>query len=66
MINIIGENAGKVWDYLNENETATLVNLKKDLDLKGEQAAFSVGWLAREGCVTLEKRGTSVKVKLNK
>ena len=66
MIGLIGENAGKIWEYLSQNDESTLANLKKELDLKGDSAAFAVGWLAREGKVELVKKGASIKIQLVK
>ena len=64
MLSLVGDTAGKVWNYLNENSESTLSNLKKELDLKGDSAALAIGWLAREGKVDLIKKGNSIKVKL--
>ncbi len=61
---MIGEAAGKIWNYLNENGETTLSKLKKDLDLKGSAAEFAIGWLAREGKVEMAKKGISTNVKL--
>lgn len=64
MLETIGQNAGKVWTYLDENGEVTLAAIKKDLELKGDAAALSIGWLAREGKLEVTKKGNSVKVKL--
>ena len=64
MFDTIGEVAGKIWEYLNENGATTIAGLKKNLDLKADQAILSLGWLAREGKVKFKKAGNSVKVGL--
>jgi Mn-dependent DtxR family transcriptional regulator len=64
MISTIGDAAGKIWAYLNSNGECTLASIKKDLELKPEQVTMSLGWLAREGKVKMQKSGTSVKVQL--
>ena len=66
MLQTVGEIAGKIWTYLDNNGESTLAGLKKELDLKPEQATLSLGWLAREGKVEIEKKGNSVKVSLIK
>lgn len=66
MLQTVGEIAGKIWNYLDENGESTLTSLKKELDIKPEQATLSLGWLAREGKVEMEKKGNSVKVSLVK
>ncbi len=64
MMEMIGETAGQIWNYLNENGETTLTKMKKDLDLKSNFAELGLGWLAREGKVTMSKKGTSTNVKL--
>lgn len=64
MMDVIGEIAGRIWNHLDQNGETTLTTLKKELDLKGDQATLSLGWLAREGKVGFEKKGTSVKVQI--
>lgn len=60
----IGEVAGKIWKYLDTNGETTLANLKKELELKSEHASLSIGWLARENKISMEKKGNSLKISL--
>ena len=64
MMEVIGQSAGKIWEYLNNNGEVTLAKIKKELDLDGNFAELGLGWLAREGKVDISKKGTSTKVKL--
>jgi len=64
MIDEIGHGAGLIWGYLCENGDTTFATLKKNVDLKPDLAALSIGWLAREGKVEIEKKGASVKIHL--
>ena len=64
MMETIGEGAGLIWGYLAENGETTVATLKKEVDLKGDLSTLALGWLAREGKVQIEKKGTSVKVSL--
>jgi len=66
MISTIGDAAGKIWKYLDTNGESTIASLKKNLELKPEQVTMSLGWLAREGKVEMQKNGTSVKIQLTK
>jgi hypothetical protein len=66
MISTIGDAAGKIWAYLDFNGESTLASLKKNLELKPEQVTMSLGWLAREGKVEMQKVGTSLKISLIK
>lgn len=64
MMEMIGEAAGQIWNYLNENGETSLTKMKKDLDLKANFAEMGLGWLAREGKVEMSKKGTATNVRL--
>lgn len=64
MNEMIGQAAGKVYNYLNEKNESTVAALKKDLELKSDEATFALGWLAREDKLDFEKKGNSLKVRL--
>ena len=61
-INEIGEDAGRIYDYVREHEECTLSALKKSLKLSTESASLALGWLAREGRIDMRKKGISVKI----
>ena len=61
-INAIGEDAGRVYDYLREHEECTFSALKKALKLTTESASMALGWLAREGRIDMRKKGISLKI----
>ena len=64
MMETIGQTAGQIWNYLNENGETSVAKMKKDLDLKGNFAELGLGWLAREGKVEMSKKGTTTNVRL--
>ena len=64
MMETIGQTAGQIWNYLNENGETSVSKMKKELDLKGNFAELGLGWLAREGKVEMSKKGTSTNVRL--
>lgn len=64
MLESIGQIAGQVWTYLSANGESTLSSVKKELDLKGDSAALAIGWLAREGKLSIVKKGNSTKISL--
>ncbi len=64
MMEMIGETAGQIWNYLNENGETTITKMKKDLDLKSNFAEMGIGWLAREGKVEMSKKGAATNVRL--
>lgn len=62
----IGEAAGEVWEYLNEqkNKEATFSKIQKDLDLDSNFVNMGIGWLAHEGKADLSGKGARAKVRL--
>ena len=48
-INNIGNNAGLIWNALNENGKMTETKLKKETALASADFYAALGWLAREG-----------------
>ena len=62
-INEIGEDAGRIYDYVRENDgECTLAAMKKALKMTGDRAAYALGWLAREGRIDMRRKGTSLKI----
>lgn len=55
--NMIGENAMKIWRFLNQTKIISLSELGRRLNLSFEEITLAVGWLARENKVFLEKNG---------
>jgi hypothetical protein len=54
----IGENAGKVWRYLNDKRIEIAIqDLSKKIDLGVIEIAMAVGWLAKEKNITIERKG---------
>jgi hypothetical protein len=55
MIEIIGNNAGLVWHALNDNGKMNVKALKKAVKLKTDKELFAaIGWLAKEGKLSIE------------
>lgn len=50
---IIGTNAGTVWVALNGADALGLKQLKKITKLKDKEVFAAIGWLAREGKITV-------------
>ncbi|MBI2569712.1 MAG: winged helix-turn-helix domain-containing protein [Candidatus Schekmanbacteria bacterium] len=64
LVEKIGETAGLVWRYLNENGEVNLTQLKKGVEAPNDVLHQAIGWLAREGKLTYEKDNRSVRVAL--
>jgi hypothetical protein len=60
----IGEVAGQVWHCLSANESKSFAQLAKQIDAPRDQVMQAVGWLAREGKVSITENGRSRSVSL--
>lgn len=61
-VNSIGEDAGRIYEYITKKGDCTIAALKKDLKLAGDNAALALGWLAREGRIDMRRKGTSTRI----
>ena len=66
MITEIGIVAGEIWHYLDQHGEANLGSLVKGIDKPRENVLMSLGWLAREGHVILQRFENDYKVSLRK
>ena len=65
MIELIGTNAGKVWNALNEGGKMSLKALKKATKIKAEKDMYAaLGWLAKEGKLAFEEADGETRVSL--
>lgn len=65
MIEVIGTNAGKVWNALNEGGKMSLKALKKATKIKAEKDMYAaIGWLAKEGKLAFEEANGEILVSL--
>jgi len=62
---IIGTNAGIVWNALNAKNGQTVKELKKTTKIKTDKVLFAaIGWLAGERKLTVEEAGEDIVVTL--
>jgi DNA-binding GntR family transcriptional regulator len=54
---IFGLKAGIVWIALNQNGPSTITDLVKATSLSREDIFGALGWLSREGKISVEMRG---------
>ena len=65
MIDLIGTNAGKVWNALHEGGKMSLKALKKATKIKAEKDMYAaLGWLAKEGKLAFEETENEILVSL--
>lgn len=63
-IEMIGTNAGLIWNALNENKTLSVKEIKKATKLKEKPLYAALGWLARESKISLEETEEDIVVTL--
>ncbi|MEW6170951.1 MAG: winged helix-turn-helix domain-containing protein [Candidatus Omnitrophota bacterium] len=66
MIIEIGIAAGEIWHYLDEHGEVKLSEIVSGIDKPRDTILMSLGWLAREGHVILEKETNDYKVSLRR
>ncbi len=66
MITEIGITAGDIWHYLDQHGKSSLMSIARGIDTDKERVLMSIGWLAREGHVIVERIGTDYEVCLRK
>jgi len=64
MVDEIGITAGEIWAALNQSGNLTLAQLKKKIETSPNQLQQGIGWLAREGKLTMTKHGNSFMLSL--
>ncbi len=57
MVETIGEVAGKLWDYLKENESASPSRIAKEINVSKNELQRAIGWLAREEKIIIKVDG---------
>jgi hypothetical protein len=66
MITEIGIVAGEIWQFLDGKKTVTTDELTKELKCPRELVMMSLGWLAREGHITLGTPESGYSATLNR
>lgn len=60
----VGNTAGKIWHFLNDNGPQTVAQLKKKLNSAGDLVGLALGWLSREDKIHIFQEKRSLKVAL--
>ncbi|MFH1772540.1 MAG: winged helix-turn-helix domain-containing protein [Candidatus Omnitrophota bacterium] len=64
MITEIGIVAGEIWNFLDKNGEVTLTEIIDGIDRSQDIVLMSMGWLAREGHVRVNKHEGNYRVNL--
>ena len=66
MITEIGITAGDIWHYLDHHGDVTFTQLAQAIDMPKDLIFMSLGWLAREGHIILNKEADNYKISLRR
>ena len=64
MSHLIGNAAGTVWKYLNENGESSATKMAKETALDSKLIQRAIGWLAAEGKLAFSQKGRSEVISL--
>ena len=60
----IGDTAGRIWHLLNEIGPSPVTKLVKEIDAPRDLVMQAVGWLAREGKISIDEESRSKVISL--
>lgn len=60
----VGETAGTIWRYLNDQERVAITKLPKALQVKQTIVYQALGWLAREDKIEYQTEGNVTYIRL--
>jgi len=66
MIIEIGITAGDIWHYLDTHGKSSLKDVVGGINTERDRVLMSVGWLAREGHIIVEKSGFDYQLYLRR
>jgi len=66
MITEIGITAGDIWHYLENHGKSPLSEVIRSIDTERDRVLMSIGWLAQEGHIIVEKREMDYYIYLKK
>ena len=64
MADMIGELAGRVWQYLDENGESSVNKVMVETGLGKNEIQRAIGWLAREGKLSILTKGRTEMLSL--
>lgn len=64
MRDVIGEAAGKIWHYLDENGEASVSKITTETGLGKNEVQRGIGWLLKEDKLNIEVNGRTETVSL--
>lgn len=57
MSNVIGDAAGKIWQFLDTNGASSVSKIEKETEISSKDVQRAIGWLAKEDKLLIEIKG---------
>jgi predicted RNA-binding protein (virulence factor B family) len=64
MLNTIGDDAGKVWEYLDKNGSASVTKITSETGISKNDVQRAIGWLLKEDKLLIEAAGRTETLSL--
>ena len=64
MLNIIEDAAGKVWQYLDKNGSASVTKITNETEISKSDVQRAIGWLLKEDKLSIEMVGRTETMSL--
>ena len=64
MLNIIGDAAGKIWQYLDQNGAASVTKITNETGIGKNDVQRAIGWLLKEDKLSIEVIGRTETLSL--
>jgi len=64
MPNTIGEAAGKIWEYLDKNGSASVTKITNETGVSKNDIQRAIGWLLKEDKLSIEMMGRTETLSL--
>lgn len=64
MLNIIGDAAGKIWQYLDQNGAASVTKITNETGINKNDVQRAIGWLLKEDKLSIEVVGRTETLSL--
>ena len=64
MVKLIGDAAGKVWEYLDKNGPSSVTKLTTETGISKNEIQRAIGWLAKEDKIFFDAKGRTETISL--
>ena len=64
MLSTIGDDAGKVWQYLDKNGSASVTKITNETEISKSDVQRAIGWLLKEDKLSIEVVGRAETLSL--